>query len=171
MNSYFFLRLKRTTHLANWSAIHQQFNTGVQKPTVKRLVSLEDGIIKVNSLLIASLLFIQSYNLLLTVTASTQVLGFRIFLTQPGRSLNAGYSQSSQSSQSSKSSQSQYPSHAYRPSHHSFSCQPCHHSYPSHLSYPNHPSHPSRPVQPSSPSHLSNLNPPTIGDKLLRYCT
>ena len=34
--------------------------------------SEEASIIKVNSLLIASLVFIQSYNLLLTVTASTQ---------------------------------------------------------------------------------------------------
>jgi len=58
MNSYFFLRVKRTADLANWSAVHQQLNTGVQKPTVKRLVSLEDGIVKVNSFLIPSLVFI-----------------------------------------------------------------------------------------------------------------
>ena len=71
-NEFFFLRLKRTADLANWSTIHQELNKGVQNPTVvKRLVLPEDGIIKVNSLLIPSLVFILSHNLLLTVPAST----------------------------------------------------------------------------------------------------
>ena len=35
----FFLRHRRTTDLANWSVFHQCLHTGVQKPTVKWMVS------------------------------------------------------------------------------------------------------------------------------------
>ena len=68
MNSYFF-------------SFQAEKNSGLGKlvsdssmPPYRSLKasSEEAGIIKVNSLLIASLVFILSYNLLLTVTASTQ---------------------------------------------------------------------------------------------------
>ena len=99
-NEFFLLRYRRTTDLALLHGPQLISNSiaGVQKPRVKRLVKLDDGTIKVNLQRIPGLLVLiyrimiinaNSYSQYLT---SKQVLGLRIFLTQPGRSLNAGYS-------------------------------------------------------------------------------